>query len=180
MRFHVLPAAFILAAGLTWVSPARALDFYFTFDGLVNGGAGSTVSGEIFGLEDNATSMPTSIVVNSAPFGVLPVTFAPPFGGGFTVDSGMLTDGSVNTVASPADGFYQLILNHDNNTFYYETGLDHNNFASDGLPGVVYTPAAVPEPSGFGVAVFTAMLLVIVGRRLPNWRSTARGRVLPL
>ena len=175
MPIQSLKVAIMLASLVALISPVRALDFYFTFDGLVTGGPGSgTVSGEIFGLQDNATSQPTSIVVTSAPFGVLPVTFDSPFIGTFTVNSGMLTDGSMNAQDDPGDSsFYQLILSNSDNTFYYDTPfLDHYNISNNGgFAGVTYTPAAVPEPSNYGLLICTAVGLLVGGRRLLRKRE---------
>jgi hypothetical protein len=79
-------------------APTRAnaqLDFDFSFDA-TSGTVPGLVTGEIIGLEDNATSRPTSVIIDSAPAG-LGLTFPDTVpnidasGAGFTVSSGEIT-----------------------------------------------------------------------------------------
>ena len=104
-RFLTLIAAAVaLAAPLS----AHALDFDFSFTN-TSGNTAGTVTGEIFGLTDNATSAPTDVVITSYPAALTGLPAAPwdlytipgfefgnhgtPFlADNFTVSNGVITD----------------------------------------------------------------------------------------
>jgi hypothetical protein len=73
--FAALAAAGALVAPLA--SHAGTLNFDFSFTGAGPGAEPGTVTGEIFGLTDNATSSPTDVVIFSAPDFVGPLPSTP-------------------------------------------------------------------------------------------------------
>lgn len=105
---------------------AQALNFTFSFDndptwGNVNG----TVTGEVFGLADNATSSATSVQIFTWPVGLIPsasqssytapidaITWATQVDNVFTVVNGVVTTGNFHADNSTAvSGLDRLYLN---------------------------------------------------------------------
>jgi hypothetical protein len=146
-------------------------DFSFTGDSGTNPG---TVTGEIFGLTDNSSStLPTDIVIFSAPAGLgydTPFDFSPSgpnsygyIGGGLDISNGVIESGGL--FAKDPTGTYILSFNDENNNLGIST--DGSSFATDDfddnfsgdLGEVTFTPV-VPEPNQVallflgGLAVF--------------------------
>ena len=159
-------------------SPAHALDFNFSFSN-VTGNADGTVTGEIFGLTNNATSAASDIVIDSAPAGwVLPAipfsvfSHAGDWSGGyidensFTVSNGVLTDANFQIYG----GYFDLNYDNTYNEFgdlrvitgvVPPTGPYIQN--TDGFGGVTYT--AVPEPSTWAMMGLGFASLGLAGYR---------------
>jgi hypothetical protein len=141
----ILGIAFFLSAQL-----AQALDFDFTFAGTTEADAPGTVSGEIFGLTDNTTSLPTNVKVTvdtqgfSTPFSFAP--YAGDDGPGFTVTAGVIT----SAVAGFTDSTSTRLITFDDEENYYGTYTQSTFTANDlGFAGVTYTPDFndIPEVS---------------------------------
>jgi hypothetical protein len=116
---NLIAAALALAFAST---PSHALTFTFSFSN-VDGNVSGIVSGEIFGLTDNATSAASAVVIENGPASLglsLPITAPPLFGGSnsFTVASGVITD-----------SFFQA-------TFAVPGQLVHFLIASPSVPGL--------------------------------------------
>jgi hypothetical protein len=137
-----------------------------------------TITGEIFRLDDNASSTPTNIIITSAPveLGVVtPYSLASDFyftgGGSFTVAAGAITSGSsyfaysgdstarlsFNNAALPGlTGFVSLSALYGFPVVTLANG--------DGLDGVTFTPVESPEPSSYAMLFGGLGLLVLVSR----------------
>jgi hypothetical protein len=116
-----------------------------------------TVTGEIFGLTEGATSQATNVIVNSYPAALEPP--APPQTvdtlvgvNTFTVNSmGEITAAEYNG-SNSALGNFSLALNVENvvNELFNDAILFRSVINSDGLAGVSFTPVQstpTPEPS---------------------------------
>jgi hypothetical protein len=67
---------FAFAAVLAVLStPGHALSFGFSFDNAGGGTMNGTVTGEIQGLSDNATSSATAVIIKSYPTGLAVTTY---------------------------------------------------------------------------------------------------------
>ena len=100
--------AFAFACALALApTPGHALSFNFSFSNTTAGDIPGTVTGEIDGLQDNATGPATAVFINSSPafFGF--TNFSVPLPGpgngvnSFTVTSGMIVD------TNPAVPFFE-------------------------------------------------------------------------
>jgi hypothetical protein len=166
--------AVVLAAGAA--SPASALDFMFSFTNDV-GNVSGTVTGEVFGLADNATSSATTVDVLTWPGALIPVanqpdypapvdatTWATQVFNTFTVVSGNVTSADFqaqnSTGVSTLD---QLWLNSGPcssgpTCSFLSLGSSNGQYVWHGVAGTTFsTPGGVPEPS------IWAMMLLGVG-----------------
>jgi hypothetical protein len=146
---HILPLVVGSAAAgiLASTSPAHALDFNFNF----TGNDGNTVGGTIYGLEDNATSAASDVVVTSASntlHSVVGSVFqfqsntTNLFSNSFTVSNGVLTNASFDI---RKEGLSLLLGNNSLGwNFYYTTDLSTANY--NGFSGAIYSPAAATVP----------------------------------
>jgi hypothetical protein len=173
MRKQILT---LLVAGLIGLmrptaSHAGPLDFMFSFSNTI-GNVSGTVTGEVFGLTDNATGPASNVVVDSYPAALgLP---APPLAfftniliNSFTVTNEMII--AARYLADNTADTAGLILNSPP-----ENGLATNSGTTviniDGFAGVTYTPLQpVPEPSsvtvlGTGFGLLAALLWVLSQR----------------
>jgi hypothetical protein len=168
MRTAVAAAAIFAATLIGAGRPAFAdplLDFDFTFTGSSN--YPGTVSGEIEGLTNNATSRATAVFVTSATISSpISSTYNTVHDAGsfnsFTVTNGVIT--AITFYANNAST-YALVLGMAEG----ETKDEFVNFSiatvtenPDGLPGITFTPvapSAVPEPGS--LALFAPALLGI-------------------
>jgi hypothetical protein len=123
------------------------LDFTFSFSN-TNGNVSGTVTGEIFGLMDNATGPATNVIVDSYPAGLgLP---APPltiFSGVtenlFTVSAGEITAADYLAVTINNG----LSLNSGGNLNALVNGpAGKTVLNAGGFSGATYTPVSVPAP----------------------------------
>jgi hypothetical protein len=168
MRKAVTAAAVLAVALIGAGRPAFAdplLDFDFTFTG--SGGYPGTVSGEIEGLTNNATSRATAVFITSA-------TISSPISSTYNTvqnagsfNSFTVTNGVITAVTFYADNAstYSLVLG----TAEGETKDEFVNLSiarvtenPDGLSGITFTPvapSAVPEPGA--LALFAPALLGI-------------------
>ena len=152
----------ILGAGLlSLMHPAAAqatlLDFTFSFTGTVPpGDVAGTVTGEIFGLTEGATSSATNVIVDSYPAGLgLPsppqTVFSNRAANTFTVSSTDELTAATYDATDSADLLTLSLNRNDRNFVINEFNLITEN--GDGFTGATYTLAApVPAPvAGAGI-----------------------------
>lgn len=146
-------AALLVSAGIP--QNATALDFTFSFSNTI-GHISGTVTGEIFGLTDNATSSATSVVIQSFPAGLnsqlaAPITatlWSNQSQNSFTVTAGQVTGGSFD--AFNASNNLYLYLNASG-LFNYITLDGSANFEVynlDGFNGITFTLATPAVVTG--------------------------------
>jgi hypothetical protein len=132
-------------------SHAGPLDFMFSFSNTV-GNVNGTVTGEIFGLTDNATGPASNVVVDGYPAGLglptPPITvFMMQNPNIFTVSNATVTAADFLAVAVPS---VLLRLNWSalgiNELSHQTTTGDQATFNEEGFAGVTYTPVSVPAP----------------------------------
>ena len=151
-------AAAAVAAALVASGPAHAgLDFNFSFTGDATGFVLGTVTGEIFGLTDDATSVPTDLVITSAPAGLGMPAFpydlsnAPGLhfsGDTFTVSGGAITATDFSEISLTDRVALELDEGTGDNILEGPTADTTAN--AGGFTGVTYTSADtsdVPEPA---------------------------------
>lgn len=151
-------------------APAHALDFSFSFTNDVGNVAG-TVTGEVFGLLDNATSSATHVDILTWPAALIPAanqpSYTPPIdattwatqvANTFTVAGGAVVSGdfqadSVTGVSS----LDRLFLNSGlcltgAPCSFLSLGSDDTQFVWHEVDGTVFTPiGAVPEPASLAL-----------------------------
>jgi hypothetical protein len=175
-------AALLLAGTAT---AASALDFNFSFssdcgaDGCSSpANTPGTVTGEITGLKDNATSAATHVWIDSAPFALGLTTPFEVFAGAdtnsFTVLGGQITDAlyvsggpitpsldlnaaTWNTLASPEGPPFLIVGN------------------TDGLAGVTFTPELAPVPE---TSTWAMLLVGFAGLAFAGYRAKAKTSLL--
>ena len=150
-------------ASLTLTGGAQAAPLNFLFS--ITGGTSNpgTVTGEIFGLQNNATGAATDVQVFTAtgitaPSPIIDFGAASTGGDSFTVANGVLT----NDMYGENNGNYSLFLNDSANLFTKVSGST-NIGNSSGFAGATYTAAPVPEPVSMSALGLSAMALL--GRR---------------
>jgi len=170
MRTAIAAAAAVMLALIAVGQPAFAdpLDFDFTFTG--DAVFPGTVSGEIEGLTNNATSAATAVFVTSA---TIPSPISPTYNtvqnaslyNSFTVTNGVITAVSfyANNVST-----YGLILGTvageaQNRFVNFSTGQSISNF--EGVSGITFTPVAQPvaEPGSLALLGTGLLALGLVG-----------------
>ncbi|HEX4139618.1 MAG TPA: PEP-CTERM sorting domain-containing protein [Candidatus Methylacidiphilales bacterium] len=141
-----------------------------------------TITGEVVGLANNASSTPTDIILTSIPASLNGTTAPYSFkANGWNLSqfgSITVTNGSITS-----DLNYEAGLVSEQDSFYLDVGLnieqplvgtlngidfDGNAIANlDGFSGVTFTPA-VPEPSTYALLVISFLTLIVLRRmRLP-------------
>ena len=181
MNLRTIGKALVLTVLMSGTSQASLLNFFFTTPGNVTTHpTNGTIAGEIFGLNDTGTSVPTSIVITTDSLDSLitpnlPYTLSTGNGWTFT-GTGFTVTGGVITAAN-------LQVNKSNDLFYFNFGtvngqqssvssptFDNRNVL--GFPGVTYTLASspVPEPSQWGAV---AVLLLIAGLAVKRFSGRA-------
>jgi hypothetical protein len=177
MKLKLLIAGVAVATSVA--SFANATNFFFSFTN--NPGLGNvagTVSGEIFGLTNNATSAATSVVVDSVPSGLDGLPATPFTAAAYASQLGEFISSNsftvVNDVVTAAD--YQIW----GGDFELNAGGALNSLSSpdasmrvqnlDGLGGITFSVAsAAPEPAAW------AMMVLGIGAIGGAMRST-RGK----
>ena len=135
---------------LAMQSSARAFDFSFTLDDGTD-----SVTGTIFGLQNNATSSPSSIEITSGGFGTYPSS-----GGTFTVAGNSIVSSNYSASASAAPASLRL---SDINGFRYNDmsrGMGGKGalFDSDDNPQYSAVGGATSVP--FGVKTDLSILIL--------------------
>jgi hypothetical protein len=165
-----LAAALLVGGAMAGGAPAHALTFTFSFStdladpDVVNGVAG-TVTGQIVGLTNNATSAATEVLVDTWPATLGTIAnpaYTPPINvslwsvqlaNSFTVSGGVITAALFRAGEGGPGGLDQLYINFPigyplGNTNYWDVG--NGNAASIwnnlGMAGVTFS-SAVPEPA---------------------------------
>lgn len=187
MKLRAMSAAILLAA-LAGAHTARADDFFFTFsssgtpDGTLAAGA---VLGEVFGLQNNATSAATSVVVlGTTADAPTPIVYSPAssviFLNSFQESAGRVTAASFDALDFAS--FTDLQLNGEQNadSFSSMTSASPNIGSYAGFSGIALTAAspisAAPEPSAW-LLMLTGVGLLGGLMRLAALRS-GRSRAL--
>ena len=169
----------------------KALDFDFSITGDpsytdegITSNAG-TITGEIIGLQDNASSDPSDIIITSAPTGLgfIPTPFSlvngyPGYfyldGGTFTVADGVITSADfsaysnddrasfdfnvTNSINLALNGFVSLSTLSD-----FGTEVELSN--GGGFQGVTYTAVQTPEPSTYAMMLLGLCAIGLCVRR---------------
>lgn len=177
MKLKLLIAG--VAAATSVASFANAMNFFFSFTndpGL--GNVAGTVTGEIFGLTDNATSAATSVVIDSVPTALTGLPSTPFTAAAYAADLGEFIGSNSFTVTSGAvtNADYQIW----GGDFALNVGGAFNSLSSpdaservqnlDGMGGITFSVAsAAPEP-----AAWTMMVLGIGA--LGGAMRSARGK----
>jgi hypothetical protein len=169
MKNYLCPLVLVLL-GLSMISSkAQLLNFDFSITN-TTGTTTGVVTGILFGLQNNASSAPTDIVITSAPaaFGI-----TTPYDleqNGFSVTSPSFTELTVtNGVVTQADyqirnGNSHLDLNVIGSFNEFVLGAaDTANNEGAGFASVTYTPAVVPEPNAFSLLICGVGILAIGG-----------------
>jgi len=153
MRKQILT---LLGAGLIGLMhPAAAhatlLDFTFSFTGTVPpGNVAGTVTGEIFGLTEGATSSASNVIVDSYPAGLEPPSppqtiFSVILSNTFSVSAtGEVTAAAFSSVT---DTFVLLLNLGGVSNFFQNVPIDGVVRNENGFAGITFTPVQVPEPS---------------------------------
>jgi hypothetical protein len=161
-----------VAAMLSVAAPAHAVNLLFSFDNTV-GNVNGTVSGELFGLTDNATSSATAVELLSYPDVGLPtppVIGFPPFSqNSLTLVNGDVTGGVFQWINAGVflDINVSSAVNGVNELFNTNNGEFVRNL--DGLSGVSFS-VATPEPSTWAL-----MLVGFVGLAVARYRWIKAG-----
>ena len=175
----ILGAGFICLMSPT-TSHATLLDFTFAFSNTVGSVAG-TVTGEIFGLTDNATGPAANVILDSYPAGLglsmPPLTVFTINAGtnSFTVLAGEITAANYDAFDAMFKASLRLdVLLGDNNVLASTqgSGFVANN---DGFAGVTYTPVTVPAPPLATGPVAASVTLLATGLAA-LWPWCRRGR----
>jgi hypothetical protein len=180
----------VLSAASMWLpSSAHADDFFFSFS---NNGSSGTVTGEIFGLTNNATSALTDVVVQSYP-AALTGAPAPPFSvptwiattpgakqfgaNTFTVSNDAIVAGTyLAAVDTPTGTTYAFeINNYGVNELAVHLPTDFGCLRCGqnlwGLAGVTFTLAPDPAPGPIpGAGLLSYIAIGILGLGSVDWQ----------
>jgi hypothetical protein len=167
----------VSVAAMMAVSPAaHAMNFDFSFSNdPAQGNVTGTVYGEIFGLTNNATSLPTDVVVYSYPAGITPLPTAAPLdinayaaylgefinGTGFTVTNGVITGEDYQIYG----GYFDL--DSGGNSLVSSNVLTRVS-NTDGLAGVNFSATPLPSTWTMLIAGFVG-LCFFAHRGRKNW-----------
>jgi hypothetical protein len=177
MRIMTILGAVLIGLMHPTASHAGPLDFMFSFTGTVPpGNVAGTVTGEIFGLTNNATGPASNVIVDSDPGldipAPRPLIFSDQAFNSFTVVNGAIT--LADYTANASNALAALALDNGSLNLLINTELVLFVENVDGFAGATYTLIqSTPEPSsvtllGTGLG-FAALWLL--RRRL--WRRAA-------
>ena len=165
MSMRACHVATLVAAAMFWAAQAHADNFYFSFTGTAPYTTEpGTVSGEVIGLVDNATSAPTDVVLFSDPDGIaagdltqrgwFTITGDP---GSFTLSDGTITAGDFT--------YYDPTTNRELVLVPFGTDLLSDAINGDQTGGSgSFSLAPVDEPGSLAVL---GMGLLCVAAALP-------------
>ncbi|MEN9842060.1 MAG: hypothetical protein RL376_1860 [Verrucomicrobiota bacterium] len=172
----------LAAAFLAPFSTYASLNFYFNSNpgGTGSGGSGLSMTGLIYGLSDNATSIPTSVDLYTINGVTVNTTFAN-IGGAFqsfTVSNGSITAANYNLTrfGSPIPGTIYEMQNlkfgysgqNGANFFVPMEGDSSQNLSytnNSGFGAIAYT-SAIPEPANYGALLGAGTLgMLLFARR---------------
>jgi hypothetical protein len=179
MNLRALGLGVIFAATFSISANAQLLNFDFKFSS-DNSGLGNTpgtVTGEIFGLQNNTTSAPSEVIITSAPTAFATAAFTTPIvlrvSTALTVEGDFkVSDGSIQSGSFLIDTFYQG-SNGTNETDSNITFNEPQNFLRVGslttendlgFAGVTYTLVEAPEPSEYALLLVGGVVL-FAGKR---------------
>ena len=178
----VVCAIALVAAQAAHASPLLNFTFSFTDTTDAPGNGGGTVTGEVFGLTNNATGAASDVVITSYPAlynGLIPsapfdIGAAGSYGSNtFTVANGVITS-SVLTVFDPlaggtdvslqldtsGDGGFPGLLSYNAMMTGYQTNTQYNST-------VTYQVADAPEPGSLALLGSGLVALLTLRRRRP-------------
>jgi hypothetical protein len=189
MRVRLLSLFVCLSTvGIVPAASAGTLDFTFSFTGTnysLPGNPSGTVTGEIVGLSDNATSSATAIYIDTAdnnikndtlPYNALS-TMALVFKNSFTVSNGVITAANLFILTANGDrtepDFESLTLNNSqtNQLTIGPGGLANNSGFGGTTYALVPSVAVAPEP-----ASMTFLLEGLGAGACLGWRRLRRAR----
>jgi hypothetical protein len=168
----------VSVAAMMAVSPAaHAMNFDFSFtNDPGQGNVAGTVTGEIFGLANNATSFPTDVVIDSYPAGITPLPDAPfdipdyaamigkfVTGDGFAVTNGVIIGGDYQIWG----GYFDLNIQGQYNSLVSSDGATRVQNLS-GLDGLTFS-LVTPLPS-----TWTMLIAGFVGLGFFAYRGTKK------
>ncbi len=185
MKLLVLIFAFV--SGLSWCTSAHAqtLNFDFTLTGgsATSNIGGGTVTGEIMGLQNNASSTPSDILIFSAPAG-LGISSSLPYsleahgwnlsgdaeGASITVSNGAITSSTDYEASIVSQDDYlslnvPLIVNGVEEGPLNGLEIDTKYVSNtEGFAGVTYT-LATPEPASWALGLVAVVFVVALRRK---------------
>jgi hypothetical protein len=172
MKLSTLALATILSAGTATAASAVNFDFSFSDDGSLGPfDVPGTVTGEILGLTNNATSTATHVVIESVvnPEGeslglATPLdTIGKVITNTFTIAGGQITAASYAAIDTSSDG-YELLLDFNGRNSLYSGGTNLITGNTGGVTGITFTLAGpVPETPTWVMLVVGFVGLGIAG-----------------
>jgi hypothetical protein len=164
--------------GVGLASSAGAADFLFSFSNN-EGKTPGTVSGEIFGLQDNATSAATDIIVTAYPAGdygfpaapFSPIALAAARNGYIAANSFTVQNDEIVAAVFQMIAYSYFDINVDGkyNELYFVPSNNTRNL--EGLAGVTFTPVSSPTPEApawIALLVGMGLLGAKLRRRAPH------------
>jgi hypothetical protein len=169
---------FVLVFAQCYCGLANAqIDFTFSFVGdPSHSTATGTVTGEIIGLQNNATSSPSDIIITSAPSQLhLPELSYDLAANGwtlngsgdtFTVTNGLITSANYQANLGTGD-FFDLNFSVEENGMVLaqlnglEYGGEYYTSDSGGFSGAIYNEVSAPEPTAVAMVLFALGFLIL-------------------
>jgi hypothetical protein len=179
---------FAICLGFSTFAKAQSLDFDFSFTGLFQYEGtqqSGTISGELIGLQNNASSSPTEVIIKSAPSEMffdapdhLPYAISsfsiPPSANTIAISNYTVTAANLDLESQI---FPNAILQLNDADYMGRNGFEYGGLAlynQDGFAGATYTYVglAAPEPGSLA-------LMLVAGVIFGCCRYFSLGRYLP-